>query len=270
MNKMSIVSNELSLYQRGKDFLWTDPYISKQMLKHHLNLSSNAASRNIEAIDATIRRISEWIPPESSIVDLGCGPGLYTERLHAMGYHVTGIDISNESIVYARASAERQRMDIDYYQQNYLTDALPGTFDAALCIYADFGALTPAEQTIFLRNVEASLSEGGIIIFDVFNESYNENRSEERTWGFTPEADFWTDEEHFLLHDKVYYPTEQTWGTRYIVITHDEVKEYITWDTLYDRRRIEELLAEHNFNVDTIDEEILKDSSVMLVKALKA
>lgn len=54
------------------------------------------------------------------------------------------------------------------------------------------------------------------------------------------------------------------------MITHDEVKEYITWDTLYDRRRIEGLLAEHNFNVDTIDEEILKDSSVMLVKALKA
>jgi predicted TPR repeat methyltransferase len=36
------------------------------------------------------------------ILDLGCGPGLYTQRLASLGHTCVGIDISPASIAYAR------------------------------------------------------------------------------------------------------------------------------------------------------------------------
>lgn len=264
---MNISGNELQLYQRSKDFLWTDPHISQQMLKHHLDLSTHAASRDLKAIEATLQRIEEWINPGSSIVDLGCGPGLYAERLYTKGFHVTGVDISESSLAYARTSAREQGMAIDYHQLDYLVDEFPGSFDVALCIYADFGALTPSEQEIFLTKVAGSLREEGILIFDVFNEAYSETQREERTWHYVEGADFWTAEEHLLLHESVYFPEARAWGTRDLVVSKDSVNEFITWDTLYDKERIEQLLAEHGFVLEAIDEDVLTDSSVMFVKA---
>lgn len=41
-------------------------------------------------------------PPGSDWVDLGCGPGLYIAELSKQGYHLTGIDQSENSIQYAR------------------------------------------------------------------------------------------------------------------------------------------------------------------------
>lgn len=267
MNTMKFFKNELQLYQRSKDFLWTDPYISKQMLKHHLDLSTHAASRNKDAIEATIQYLQDWLPQGSHIVDLGCGPGLYAERLHALGYRVTGVDISSGSIAYAKSSVENQGLSIDYHQLDYLTDKLPGTYDAAICIYADFGALIPSEQEAFLSKVAESLSEGGLLVFDVFTEEYNEDQSEERTWNYVTDAGFWTSEKHLHLYESVYFPEAITWGTRDIIMTSSEDKEFITWDTLFDEDRILSLLERNGYMLESSDRNVLSDPNVMFVRA---
>jgi 2-polyprenyl-3-methyl-5-hydroxy-6-metoxy-1,4-benzoquinol methylase len=52
-----------------------------------------------------------WIHAEllggtpTDVLDLGCGPGLYTERLAALGHRCVGIDVSPASIAFARARA---------------------------------------------------------------------------------------------------------------------------------------------------------------------
>lgn len=38
------------------------------------------------------------------VLDLGCGPGHWTARLHASGAHVTGVDMVPEFIAHARAT----------------------------------------------------------------------------------------------------------------------------------------------------------------------
>lgn len=87
----------------GEPLFWNDPYISLQMLQAHLDTGSDLASRRPETIDAII----EWIvakvglEPGDSVLDLGCGPGLYTSRLAEHGMRVTGVDYSKRSIDYA-------------------------------------------------------------------------------------------------------------------------------------------------------------------------
>lgn len=85
------MNNSLSLYQRSKDFLWTDRHIAKQMLKLHLDATNDAASRNDKTIDSTVEWIDSVIPEKSSIIDLGCGPGLYSERLSQKNMRSRGL-----------------------------------------------------------------------------------------------------------------------------------------------------------------------------------
>jgi 2-polyprenyl-6-hydroxyphenyl methylase/3-demethylubiquinone-9 3-methyltransferase len=50
------------------------------------------------------------------LLDLGCGGGLVTEPMARLGFEVTAIDASLESIEVARAHAEEQGLAIDYRQ----------------------------------------------------------------------------------------------------------------------------------------------------------
>lgn len=126
------MNNALTLYQRSADFLWTDPHIAKQMLKLHLDPENDAASRNAKSIGAAVQWISSRVPAKGSIVDLGCGPGLYAEQLAALGFGMTGIDISKNTIRYASSSARRKKLNISYLNRSYLADPIPGAYDATL------------------------------------------------------------------------------------------------------------------------------------------
>ncbi len=58
--------------------LWTDEYISKQMLTFHLNGDNDVASRRTTFLDRSAQwMISQFDLREGrSVADFGCGPGL--------------------------------------------------------------------------------------------------------------------------------------------------------------------------------------------------
>ncbi|HOE08669.1 MAG TPA: class I SAM-dependent methyltransferase [Treponemataceae bacterium] len=145
------MNNKLSLYERSKDFLWTDDYISANMLDAHLNPDIDAVSRNRTTILKTVDWIDSVLPKKGSLLDLGCGPGLYAQEFAQKGYTVTGIDISKRSIEYAKKSAQEKKLSITYINGDYINKKIEGKFDAAVCIYCDFGALIPSEQKAFLK-----------------------------------------------------------------------------------------------------------------------
>ena len=63
-----------------------DAYISRQLLEVHLNPDIELASRKASTIATTVDWIRENIPGERlEILDLGCGPGLYAEKLARLG-----------------------------------------------------------------------------------------------------------------------------------------------------------------------------------------
>ena len=65
------------LFQETKVPFWNDKYISKQMLKAHLDPDFNGASRKLPFIESSVNWIKETIPPAdyAALLDLGCGPG---------------------------------------------------------------------------------------------------------------------------------------------------------------------------------------------------
>lgn len=67
----------------GEALFWDDPHISGQMLAAHLNPQNDQASRRPETIDISVDWMIKTLDlhDRSEVLDLGCGPGLYTFRL---------------------------------------------------------------------------------------------------------------------------------------------------------------------------------------------
>ena len=76
-------------------------------------------------------------PSGMSLLEVGCGGGLLSEELSALGFSVTGIDSSKDSIATARQHARRVTPRIDYEVAS--AEALPfkeSVFDAVACTVA--------------------------------------------------------------------------------------------------------------------------------------
>lgn len=155
-----------ALWQRSCEPFWDDEHISKGMLEAHLNPEWDAASRRHSYIDCSVKWFGSIIPAGSRILDLGCGPGLYTKRLSDSGYDVTGIDWSRRSIAYAKEQdSKTEYIYLDYLKMNYSE-----AFDAITLIYCDYGALIPDERKMLLSKIHRALKPNGLFIFDVFTE----------------------------------------------------------------------------------------------------
>ena len=95
LNKLHIATQRPDLYEKGDSVIWTDKHISKKLLELHLNPDIDSASRAQESINKTIEFITSFCRESPmSILDLGCGPGIYLEKLAEAGHICTGIDFS--------------------------------------------------------------------------------------------------------------------------------------------------------------------------------
>jgi len=131
--------NRPLLYERTEVKFWTDPYIATQMLEAHLNPNTDAASRKPDFICRCAAWMSSLLPKGASLLDIGCGPGLYTKRFAERGLRVTGLDFSENSIAYAR----EHDFESQYIIQDYLKMDFIESFDMITIIYYDYGALIP-------------------------------------------------------------------------------------------------------------------------------
>lgn len=78
------------IYAKGNAVMWTDEHISRQLLDIHLNPNVDLASRRRSSIESTVDWILNIVSVEKmSILDLGCGPGLYTEIMAERGHKIT-------------------------------------------------------------------------------------------------------------------------------------------------------------------------------------
>lgn len=224
------------LYERTPSLFWNDPYISTQMLKAHLDPSTDNASRKPEFIDRSVAWMSTMFPKGASILDIGCGPGLYTQRLTARGFKVTGMDFSAGSLAYAREHDPHGT----YILQDYLTLDYCETFDIVTLIWCDYGALIPEERSNLLRRIHKALKPGGLFLLDAFTPLFYDEIEESFTWELHPEGGFWSPKPYISLEAEYFYGSSIGVG-RIVVIEEQETRCYNIWNTCFSK---ESLLAE--------------------------
>ena len=110
-------------WQEGDNIPWNEPGFSARMLKEHLSQAHDAASRRSDKIDQHVAWIHDSVlnGHPTTIVDLGCGPGLYSSRLAALGHTCTGIDFGPASVAYAIEQATARHLACTYRLQDLRT-----------------------------------------------------------------------------------------------------------------------------------------------------
>jgi SAM-dependent methyltransferase len=210
---------------------WDDPHISAQMLGHHLDPVSPAASRPHEFID----RSAHWLRavlglgPGSRVIDLGCGPGLYASRLARHGVQVLGVDVSARSLAHAHATAVRGGLAIRLVHGSYLDVDLGADHDAAILIYEDYCTLSPTQRALLLTRIHAALRPGGQFLFDVtsaarFAEFSDSVRAEDDLMD-----GFWAPRPYHATHETWTYPAERLVLDRFTIDTAESTRVFWNW-----------------------------------------
>ncbi len=238
------------IYSKGTAVMWTDEYISKQLLDIHLNKEIDLASRKHSTIISTVEWIIDNIEkPNLNILDLGCGPGLYSELLSIKGHNVTGVDFSQNSIEYATQEAIKKNLDLTYINENYLNlNFEENKFDMIILIFTDFGVLQPLERTVLLNNISRILKPGGVFIFDVLNDNQIDSKLSPKSWE-AEQKGFWRNTPYLALSESFLYPDEKVILYQHTILEkRNNIEVYRFWTSLFSHLDLKEILRTHSFD----------------------
>ena len=231
--------------------LWTDPYISEQMLRYHLDPLVDAASRSPEFVDRSVSWIVDTfaLGDGRRVVDLGCGPGLYANALARAGAEVTGVDFSSRSLAYAREVAERDGLPARYVQANYITWNPEDRFDLALMIFRDYGAMAPDDRRQLLGRVHAMLEPGGAFLLDLASLAALADQEEASAYAPGLMDRFWSGKPYYGFLNTFVYPEARVSLDRYEIVEPDRTRTFCNWTQYYDPDSLAEELAADGFAV---------------------
>jgi SAM-dependent methyltransferase len=238
----------------GEPLFWDDPHISAQMLKAHLNPDNDLASRRPQTIQKSVDWLTASLDLQAgdSVLDLGCGPGLYAARLAEQGLHVTGVDYSRRSIEYATEFARQSNLDIRYRYQDYLTLDDEGEYDAALLIYGDYCPLAPEQRKVLLTNIQRALKPGGYFVLDVTTPIHRKRHGSHNGW-YAVESGFWKPGPHLVLEEGFDYSEQSIYLDQAVVIEESGmVSVYRNWFQDFTRETITAELEAGGFAVQSV------------------
>ncbi len=231
--------------------LWTNSHTSKKMLEFHLNESVDLSSRNKDFISRSV----EWIvshfgvDSNTSMIDFGCGPGLYTSLFAENKAKVSGVDFSPRSIEYAREYANQNKLPISYYLNDYLEFETNEKFDLITMIFCDYCALSPAQRKILLAKMHKFLKPGGKVLLDVYSITAFDSKSEIATYEFNQLDNFWSANEYYGFLNTFKYDAEKLTLDKYTIIEKDSTRVVYNWLQHFSEESIKSEFDENGFVV---------------------
>lgn len=120
--------------------------------------------RTMMEVDALVRLLE--LDKPKKILDLACGFGRHTNRLAALGHHMTGVDLTAGFLELARQDAIQRCVDVHYQLGDMRNINFESEFDCVLLLFTAFGYFSDEENLQVLVNARKALLPGGLLIFD--------------------------------------------------------------------------------------------------------
>lgn len=264
-------------WSEGDNIPWNEPEFSQAMLRWHLDQDNDAASRRITIIERQVHfihtRILEGRP--SSLLDLGCGPGLYLEMLARLGHRGLGIDFSPASIAYARRVAEEKGLPCTYQLADMrIADYGTAAFDAILLLFGEFNVFKPGDIRHILRKAWAALKPGGRLLLEPSPEAHIREMGQAPAGWYTSPGGLFSSRPHMMLEESFWDETRQASTVRYFCVdlASSEMTRYAASYQAYSDEAYRALLTKCGFQAVqffpalTGDEQPAADLFVILAK----
>ena len=108
--------------------------------------------------------------PAARIMDLACGKGRYSIHLADKGFEVTGLDLSEHNITYAR---QFERDNLSFYTHDMRMPFRTNYFDFIFNFFTSFGYFDQEKEDLrTLKSVATGLRPDGLFVLDFFNSRY--------------------------------------------------------------------------------------------------
>ncbi|WP_234859132.1 class I SAM-dependent methyltransferase [Aquimarina aquimarini] len=127
--------------------------------------------RNHNEAKVFMDNITNYLSLHSSekILDLACGKGRHSVYLNKLGYDVTGVDLSKNSITYA-SQFENETLK---FRVHDMCLPYPETFSAVFNLFTSFGYFDKEEDNLnTIKAIKSNLNEKGFGVIDFMNVEY--------------------------------------------------------------------------------------------------
>lgn len=109
------------------------------------------------------------VDEKGNILDLACGKGRHAVYLNSIGYNVTGIDLSQKSIDFAK-NFENINLKFDVHD---MRKPYHNKFNAVFNLFTSFGFFEDdLDDLNTIRAIKANLKENGIGVIDFMNTDF--------------------------------------------------------------------------------------------------
>lgn len=125
--------------------------------------------RNDAEAEFFIDNLTDYLKPqiESRILDIACGKGRHSIYLNKKGFDVTGIDLSEQSIKYAK-QFENDHLHFSMHDMRQLFYI--NYFDIAVNLFTSFGYFDTERQHVkALKSFRKAIKVDGCLVIDYFN-----------------------------------------------------------------------------------------------------
>lgn len=220
MTLHDFVMNQTPLlpWQDGDKIPWNEPAFSERMLQNHLSQDNDWASRRGQIIDRHVACIDRLLPRQARILDLGCGPGLYTHRLARLGHHCVGVDFSPASVTYARHQAQQDGLSIEYALADVRQYVPQGRFDLVMMLFSELNVFRETDAQALLAGAVDALGENGILLIEVSAfDAVHQQGGQPPVWQALS-AGLFSDKPHLYLQEHGWDDDAATASTRYSII----------------------------------------------------
>jgi len=252
---------------------WNDPAFSARILGEHLSQHHHMASRKTQVISQQ----TQWIQDNcfqgnsSSILDLGCGPGLYATPLAEDCNHYHGIDFSPASIEYAAKEFGTSRCD---FRLGDVTKAeFGGPHDVVMMLYGELNVFSPDDcRGILARAYEALIPAGRLLVEFQNPVTVRAIGESPNTWTRADEGGLFSDSPYICLTENHWYD-EQAISLQSFHVAQADDKDTITYRSTtkaWSHDQMIALVREAGFEEIQFNEDWpIQDDSLILLSAHK-
>jgi SAM-dependent methyltransferase len=239
-------------WAEGDNIPWNDPEFSERMLKEHLCQDHDAASRRFTTIEKQVK----WIHYEllnripTRILDLGCGPGLYTNQLSKLGHSCVGIDFSPASIAYAKEQALHENLPCKYLLHDIREANYGDNFGFAMLIYGEFNSFNNKDAKSIVMKAYHSLKDKGILLLEPHTYQAVKEMGEPRTSWYAKQTGLFSSRPHICLEERSWDLVLRTSTIRYYIIdgATGDVTRYAQTAQAYNNQEYSKLLTDCGFS----------------------
>lgn len=106
------------------------------------------------------------LPDKAKVLDLACGRGRHSVYLNKLGYDVTGVDLSESSIEFAK----KYENDLLHFEVRDMRETTNEKYDAVFNLFTSFGYFPNEEDHLkTLNSIHSSLNDYGFAVLDFMN-----------------------------------------------------------------------------------------------------